>query len=375
MKLAKIRINNMDQHYYGKEPEWVDIESLSNEDLEEKTSQALSWYGTIAKHRYNKKFLLEFCKTKKYSSDDIELYGRLSSRDISTSVSWLARMQSRGYVLNDEQAEKFTSELEKLKEKASKIEVVSKPQNVISIQDRIQQKADREIAEIEYLLDQYVLVNRTFKFNWEAYLKSRDTSSVVAEKISKFFVEEAKEVQGLIDVWATDEYVREEWGHFTKGELKKWKSFLDDLILQSHIISQAKPVRKRKTKEKPALQLVKNLNYASESDAYFKDLHLKSISPTKIIGAIQLWVYNVKTKKLGVYHAEDVRGLSVKGSTIQNFNATTSVSKTLRKPNDTIPTLLDAGKVKLRNILSELKTKEKVLTGRINSETILLRAL
>ena len=369
MNLVKIRINNMDQHYYGKEPEWVDTESLSDEDLKEQTTQALSWYGTIAKHRYNKKFLLEFCKIKKYSNDDIELYGRLSSQDISTSVSWLARMQSKGYILNDEQAEKFNSELEKLKEKASKIEVASKPQNIISIQDRIKQKADREIAEIEYILDQYVLVNRTFKFNWEAYLKSRDISSVVAEKISEFFVEEAKEVQGLIDVWATDEYVREEWGHFTKAELKKWKSFLDDLILQSHIISQAKPVRKRKTKEKPALQLVKKLNFATENDSY------KSISPAKIIGAVQLWVYNIKTKKLGVYHAEDVRGLSVKGSTIQNFNSTTSVSKTLRKPDDTIPLLLDAGKVKLRNILTELKTKEKTLTGRINSDTILLRAI
>tara|TARA_E500000318_G_scaffold4934_3_gene5103 strand:- start:23346 stop:24455 length:1110 start_codon:yes stop_codon:yes gene_type:complete len=369
MKLAKIRIDDMDQHYHGKEPEWVDAESLSDEDLEKRTSKALSWYGTIAKHRYNKKFLLEFCKTKKYSNDDTELYSRLSSRDISTSVSWLARMQSKGYVLNEEQAKKFNAEMQQLKEKASNFDEVNKNKNVISIQDRIEQKADREIAEIEYLLDQYVLVNRTFKFNWEAYLKSRDISSIIAEKISEFFVKEAKEVQDIIDVWTTDEYVREEWGHFTKSELKKWKSLLDDLITQSHMASQVKSVRKRKTKQKPAVQLVKNLNYASESDAY------KSISPTKIIGAIQLWVYNVKTKKLGVYHAEDVRGLSVKGSTIQNFNATTSVSKTLRKPDDTIPTLLDAGKVKLRNILSELKTKEKVLTGRINSETILLRAL
>ena len=100
MKLAKIRIDGMDQHYYGKEPEWVDAESLSDEELSEKISQALSWYGKIAKHRYNKKFLLEFCKIKKYSDKDIELFNRLSHTDISTSVSWLARMQLKGYSLN-----------------------------------------------------------------------------------------------------------------------------------------------------------------------------------------------------------------------------------------------------------------------------------
>ena len=370
MKLAKIRVNNMDEHYHGKEPEWTDIQSLSDDELSEKTSNALSWYGTIAKHRYNKKFLLEFCKVKNYSNDDISLYSRLSSHDISTSISWLARMQSKGYVLNEKQAEKFKADLEQLKEKANKIEVVQKtPKNVISIQDRIQQKANNEIAEIEYLLDQHVLVNRTFKYNWEAYLKSRQISPVVAEKIVEFFVKESKEVQELIDVWSTDEYIREEWGHFTKAELKKWKVFLDDLIFQSHALAQTKPSRKRKTKEKPAVQLVKKLNYAIESDSY------KSVSPVKIISAVQLWVYNVKTKKLGVYNAEDARGLSVKGSTIQNFNQTTSVCKTLRKPNATIQELLSAGKVRLRTILTDLKTKENSLTGRINKDTILLRVL
>jgi len=371
MKLAKIRIDSMDEHYYGKEPEWVDAESLSDEELSEKISQALSWYGNIAKHRYNKKFLLEFCKIKKYSDKDIELFTRLSHTDISTSVSWLARMQSKGYSLSEEQSKKFNSNLEELKEKASKIKSTTTVfKNVISIQEKIRQKADREIAEIEYLLDQYVLINRTFKYNWEGYLKSREISSVVAEKIVEFFIKESKELQELIDVWATDEYVREEYAHFTKAEIKKWKGFIDELISEAHKISQTKPMRrKRRVKEKPAEQLVKKLNYASESDSY------KSVPATKIIGAIQLWVYNIKTKKLGVYHAEDARGLSVKGSTIQNFNKTTSVSKTLRKPDDTIQLLLDAGKVKLRTILDDLTTKQNSLTGRINTDTILLRIL
>jgi hypothetical protein len=65
--------------------------------------------------------------------------------------------------------------------------------------------------------------------------------------------------------------------------------------------------------------------------------------------------------------------LSIKGSTIQNFAESKSVCKTLRKPDVTIQELLKAGKVALRNIITDIRATEKVLTGRINADTILLR--
>jgi hypothetical protein len=104
-----------------------------------------------------------------------------------------------------------------------------------------------------------------------------------------------------------------------------------------------------------------------------KSLGLKGVPVDKIIGANQIWVYNVKTKVLGVYHAEDARGLTVKGSTIQNFKEDISIGKRLRKPKETLDDLLAAGKVKLRQLLPNLSTKESALTGRINSDTIIVR--
>jgi hypothetical protein len=88
-----------------------------------------------------------------------------------------------------------------------------------------------------------------------------------------------------------------------------------------------------------------------------------------------LWVYNTKTRKLGVYQAADAAGLNVKGSTIQNFAESKSISKTLRKPDVTIPEVLKAGKVALRSTLNDIRAAEKALTGRINSDTILLRTV
>jgi hypothetical protein len=129
--------------------------------------------------------------------------------------------------------------------------------------------------------------------------------------------------------------------------------------------------KKRKTKEKPAALLVTKVNYMPE----FEELKLKSVLPEKIIGALQVWTYNTKTKLLGVYNASNAKGLSIKGTTIQNFEENTSTGKRLRKPDQPIKDVLEGGKIKLRKILSELKTKESLLTGRLNSDTIILRVL
>ena len=97
------------------------------------------------------------------------------------------------------------------------------------------------------------------------------------------------------------------------------------------------------------------------------------MKPTDIIGVMQLWVYNTKTRKLGVYHAEDAGGLTVKGSSILNFAESKSVQKKLRKPEVTLPDVLTGGKVFLRNVIDTIKAVESNLNGRINADTILLR--
>jgi hypothetical protein len=88
---------------------------------------------------------------------------------------------------------------------------------------------------------------------------------------------------------------------------------------------------------------------------------------------MQLWVYNTKTRKLGVYHAEDAGGLSVKGSSLLNYNESKSIQKKLRKPEEILPEVLKGGKVFLKNVLVDIRAVESPLSGRLNEDTILLR--
>ena len=102
---------------------------------------------------------------------------------------------------------------------------------------------------------------------------------------------------------------------------------------------------------------------------------MKSVEPKEIIKASQLWIFNTKNRKLGVYHAQDPQGLSIKGSTVINFDEDKSVTKTLRKPDEILPQVMKAGKVALRKVLEDIRSVEVCLTGRINKDIILLRVI
>ena len=65
-------------------------------------------------------------------------------------------------------------------------------------------------------------------------------------------------------------------------------------------------------------------------------------------------------------------GLMVKGTTLQDFDAETSVQKTLRKPAEMIKNF-DAGKLKCKKSFEELTTTPTKLNGRFNEHTIILR--
>jgi hypothetical protein len=190
---------------------------------------------------------------------------------------------------------------------------------------------------------------------------------------TKFIIEHFKTRRVEYDVALTtdDADLKEAYSNFTKPQLKKLIAYCDQVIVDGmKIAGEAVKTRKpRKRKSKSADQLIAKLNYAKD----FAELKLVSIDPKTIISASSLWVYNTKTRKLGVYHALDAAGLNIKGSTIQNFAESKSVQKKLRKPEVTLPELLKAGKVALRNVLTDIRAVESVLTGRINTDTILLR--
>ena len=248
--------------------------------------------------------------------------------------------------------------------KPKKEEKKEKPK--VNIQDRIRDQVEDYISAIEGKVDDYIDSNYKSKYDCYAHLLNLGCKSVHARKMRSFYIDCYNE---LVDVYnKDDEYYVEAWSHLKPKYHKKMMDFygiiVDDI---DRIIKNATAQRKpRKTKTYSASRLVNKLKYQQE----FSDLKLVSINPEKIIGAVELWVFNTRYNRLGVYRAvNSVRGFSVKGCTIQHFDENESVQKTARKPKETLNIL---NKRSLKAMFKNMKTKEQLLTGRINAQTILL---
>jgi hypothetical protein len=258
-----------------------------------------------------------------------------------------------------------------MQEEVEEPEVKVETGPVITIQDRIREKVSECVGELEGQIDELVIT--AFKANVSPYaiMHTLDIKGIHANRVIDAFKIKRQEFDVVMNT--DDKEVKEGYSNFKKTELKKLVAYCDQVIMDGLKIAGAatKSRKPRKRKEKTPDQLVEKMKLCVE----FAELNLKSVKPREIIGAMALWVYNTKTRKLGCYHAEDAGGFSVKGTSLTNFNETKSVQKKLRKPEVTLPEVLNGGKVYLRSAMENIRAVESALTGRINEDTILVRAI
>ena len=251
---------------------------------------------------------------------------------------------------------------------------VEKPTNVISIQERMQIQIAPLLESFEGYIDDWLdglVKEKDFDpyktmLGYETKIKPAHAKLILQHFTS--MIEESKEV-----VQFKDADIKEAYSHLPKAKQRKeFASFYEKIETACNMLIQTgKANRKpRKPKQISHEKLVAKMKYSKQDTIY----SLVSISPIKIIGAQELWVFNSKTRKIGKYVADEYEGpLTVKGSTIHGFDKVKSVCKTLRKPEEQLKEFQSSGKVALRKFLDNLTTKESELTGRINGDTILLK--
>lgn len=355
----------------GAEPVWV-ADTVHDNMIS--MIKALNWYNYNCSKKDAKEFILDYLKKVNRPKDEVATIKSLPDTKISLQVGWLARMLCMGFIPSDNTKKFFGENYKSLlvaepKEVSATAPVVVAAAPVVNIQDRIREKASEVSGEIEGLIDDFVMSKCKTPIDVESYIKSLQLSSVVLKKVCDNFVDHSKEITEAIA--GKDKQLVEGYSQFSKVELRRLREFMDSIVTATNKVAiVSKPTRKKRvSKEKPAAILVAKVQYQKECP----ELKLKSITPDKVIGATQVWTYNTKTKLLGVYNSENAKGFSMKGTTLQNFDSATSIGKRLRKPEIVLKDVLEAGKVKLKKILPDLKTKECVLTGRINSDTIILK--
>jgi|GEM_PF-1687587 len=262
-------------------------------------------------------------------------------------------------------------EFQKKKSAATKISTDT-AKVVISIQDRLKEKAREVAGEIEGWIDDFYLARKTATpktvDDFANLFKANNLKAPHLRHVYSIFERRAGEISRAVE--GKDKDLVEAYSNYTKPELKRFDTFLKNLLKSCEMAQEVAKVERAPRKKKPVSQekLVAKLKYKKEDTA----LGIVSLNPVHIIGSKEVWVYNTKTRKLAQYKATDERGLTVKGASLENFS-TDSAEKTLRKPVESLADFKRASKVKLRTFLKELTTLDIPAPGKLNEHHVILR--
>jgi hypothetical protein len=244
----------------------------------------------------------------------------------------------------------------------------------VSIKERMENQLESILCSFESFVDDWLDGKSINDFDPYKEMLSYEPAikALHAKIIRDTFATQYEEAKELLTKENDD--LNEAYSHLS---LKKKKEFLSiyekidsacDMIIRSNKSVRTPKTAKAVSKEK----IVSKIKFKDKD----VDFNLVSINPINIVGATELWVYNTKYRKLGRYIADEMlQTLSVKGSTITGFNTSTSVQKTLRKPEEQLKQFTSSSKPALRKFLTDIKSKDQLLTGRINGETILLKVI
>ena len=403
------------------EPNWDDLEKMTGAKIHAYRRFVHSWYYENFKPAELYSFVAEWMLKEEYSKEDVKAVKAAPNSALSITAAIVARMDMMGAPrLSKPEADHWLSlpgtmgelkcSIDFLKEsvekyiEAGKDKVAEKEEEekekvnvyVPSIQERIRDQAVEQSEDIDVWLEGWIEDPNSFDpkgFDFKRHFGSKGVTQAHARKLKSFYEDALADYDDLermptkgqlakmsehdADMW---EQLKEGYAHVKKADIKKLRTAISELMVAlDFIIDQAKATRKpRKAKPRSADKVIAKLKFLKVDEKY----KLASINPIDLVGANELWVFNVKTRKLGRYIASSIdpkglgregTGLNVKGTTIIGFDEKLSVQKTLRKPDEQLKEFKGAGKVALRKFLEDINTTDTKLNGRSNLDTVLLK--
>ena len=359
VRVAKSEAYLINKKYLGDEP-------LMTGNVH--VSSCLNWYNYMCDSSDAREYLKEYFKNIGKPELAKQL-SRISDGDLPMTAAWLCRMINRGYKPSGTTMQFIGSHMEKMFTKVKEQPSEDSPKTVVSIQDRMKERASDILGEIEGMIDDYIY--KDAEFSLYTWLQSNDIPATYASNIiSKL----SPTLSELIEAYeGKDDQLKEGYKQYKKSDLQRLIRFYNNMCEDAE--KYAGVAKKTKAPRKPRVQSVekklKTFKYQKEDNTF----KIASINPEKIIGAQELWTFNTRYKTLSVFRALDRGGLDVKGTSIIKYSEETSITmRTGRKPEEAIKKVIDGGKIILRKMDQEFKNHTPI-QSRINENTILLRIL
>jgi hypothetical protein len=366
-------------------PKWDGHETWDTNQFLRHFHVAMSWYRLESSGKELKPKVINWMSANGYTKEQIAEFKKTKDNRCGTTIGAIAACLLKGMPpvradFNDGRSSavwlgqaiaKVVAEGKDDIDDSEEVEV--KPAGlIVSIQERVREASYKMTEEIETAIEAFQTDPETFDpkaFKVLNLLKAHQAKAAHARIIKDFY---ARDLDELVEAATTkDEQLKEAYSHLSKANLKKITLFYNEILSACDMLAQEAKVNKKPRAKKPTdkAKIVAKMKYLKQDDK----LKIVSINPQDIIGAKELWVFNVKTRKLGKYVTTEFSELNVKGTTITGFDENASVQKTLRKPEEQLKEFKTAGKVVLRKFLDDIKAVDIKLNGRINEDTILLK--
>ena len=372
-------------------PTWDGCETWTGDEFHRHFRRAMDYYRLESEIKTYKPVVVKWMEGQGCAKSDIAAIKKVKDNRISTTMGAIAHCLLRGmqpqradFNNGRDTAEWLRKEIVKViadgkddidpevaaaEKEANKAEVYTP-----SIQERVRDAAMNMTEELEDAYHAFQTDPENFDpkaFKVLSLLRGKGVKAAHARIIKDFYARDLAELTELASGKA-DEQLREGYSHRSRKQIKNFITFLQEIEAACKMLMEEAKVNKKPRAKKavPAEKVVAKLKYMK----MFVPLKLVSINPTDILGSKELWVYNTKTRKLGKYIAKEYHELGVKGTSLTGFDENTSICKTIRKPEEKLKELKAAGKVALRKFLDEINATDTKMNGRLNEETILLKA-
>lgn len=375
-KASGRRFADPEEKYMGSEPVWDSTLGEEWEGRSEALLRSLNWYNHFTGRKDWLNEVASYAKTTlKLNAKELGALKRAGTMFLPVTIGALIRMESRGFTLTKHEKSKIVEAIQQSIEHGINLASKDKPvgdktaEPIITPQERLRMKVNTTIMEDLRQVEDVWLEGGKPEIDAYERMKVHDLPAMAVGMVTPWVEARVLEMKEAVD--KTCPQCVEAFSHLSKRELnsriKLLNKVLDDLKRHQ---TNTKTVRKTRVKKPtPTAKLTDKVQYLKESP----DFKLVSINPAGIVGAKRLFTFNAKTRMLSEYVAESPDGLSVKGTTLQGWDAEKSRNKKLRKPEDILPVVLSKTVRQINNALTKLTTKDVDPNGRLNKDTILLR--
>jgi len=367
-------------------PKWDGHEAMSTDQFMKHFRVSMEWYRLESGGKELKPKVINWMSGNGYTKEQIKAFKDTKDNRCGTTMGAIAANLLRGMpavrsnfnegrdtaewlhkaikaVIEEGKNDEVESE-----DTVTEVKITAQP----SIQERVKEAAMKMTVEIEDAIESFQTDPEAFDpkaFKLLNLLRGRQVKAAHARIIKELY---SRNYNELVEAATTkDEQLKEAYAHLSKANLKKITLFYNEILSACDMLAQEAKINKKPRAQKPTdkSKIVAKMKYLKQDDK----LKIVSINPQDIIGAKELWVFNVKTRKLGKYVTTEFSELNVKGTTITGFDEIKSVAKTLRKPEEQLKEFKAAGKVVLRKFLEDIKAVDIKLNGRLNEDTVLLK--